>query len=145
MEPSPSRISRRGFVALCGAAAAIAASGANEDARAAFQALCERLTGFPRMALPADFAEQLRQALIEAGHADALEVLLREDATSDAALESEIIAACYSGVLPARVGNQPVVGTLYGALVWQAADFAAPPAMCAGDWTRPPAGALAEP
>ena len=143
MRPLALGFTRRSFAALCGGVAALAASApvpAEADGLAAFLDLSARLTGFPAEALDSTFGGALLRALVESGHGAALDGLLRgADGTDFSALETEIIAAWYSGVLPTASGN--VVGTLYGALVWAAADFAAPPGVCAGtgSWGQPPA------
>ena len=107
-----------------------------------FLDLSARLTGFPAEALDARFADGLRRALVESGRGAALDGLLQGEKSSDfRELEGAIIGAWYSGVLPTAAG--PVVATLYGALIWAAADFAARPGVCAGhgSWGRPPAPA----
>ena len=109
---------------------------------AAFLDLSARLTGFPATALDARFADSLLRALVESGHGTALDSLLQDANSADfRELEAAIIGAWYSGLLPAASG--PVVATLNGALVWAAADFAAPPGVCAGhgSWGRAPATA----
>lgn len=144
MNPFFTRLTRRAFVALCGApavAAVAAPSGSEASAdvvdHTPFSALCSRLTGFPAAALPPGFAAALRNALLATGRGEALDALLK--GTGDAELERDIISACYSGVLPGV--PRPVVATFYGALVWRAAAFAAPRGACAGasSWTKPPA------
>lgn len=141
MVPNP-KLTRRSFAALCGAATGVAfASPVIGDADS-FRALSAKLTGFDESALDPQFAIQLRQALLVAGHAAGLEELYEANtaaATAAAlALETNIISAWYSGVIPL---TPPVVGKLYGALVWSAADFATPPGMCAGggSWSGVPA------
>ena len=143
VHPPASGLTRRSFTALCGGAAALAASAparAGSDGLAAFLDLSARLTGFPAKELDAGFADGLLRALAESGRGAGLGGLLqaREDADFRE-LEAEIIGAWYSGMLPTAAG--PVVATLYGALVWAAAWFAAPPGVCAGNgsWSRPPA------
>ena len=141
MHPSAQGISRRSFVALCGAAPALAvtAPSASEAARlAAFRALSARLTGFALADMPAGFAADLLAALLEAGHGTGIEALLSgQQGSAAAALESAIASAWYSGVLPFPSG--PTVGALGDALVWQAANFASPPGICdgAGRWAAP--------
>lgn len=146
MNPPIAQLTRRAFVALCGAPAVAAvpaapsSGGAASDAAPStpFADLCARLTGFPAAALPPGFAAALHGALLSAGRGDALDAALQ--GASDAALECDIIAACYSGVLPGVDG--PVVASFYGALVWEAASFAVPRGACAGagSWSkRPPA------
>ena len=141
MVPNP-KLTRRSFAAFCGAATGVAfASPVIGDAES-FRALSAKLTGFDEAALDPHFATELRHALLIAGHAAGLEKLY--EATTAAAtaaalaLETNIISAWYSGVIP---HTPPVVGKLYGALVWSAADFATPPGMCAGDggWSGVPA------
>ena len=107
---------------------------------AAFLDLSARLTGFPAKELDAGFADGLLRALAESGRGAGLGGLLQAREGADfRELEAEIIGAWYSGMLPTAAG--PVVATLYGALVWAAAWFAAPPGVCAGNgsWSRPPA------
>ena len=133
------RLNRRTFAALCAAAPAIAvAANATQAAPVqAFRALSARLTGFPASALERGFADALWQALADAGHAPALAALLRGEGGPDsAALEVEIAAAWYSGVLPAPAGA--IVATLHDALIWQTLTFASPPSTCRAGWEEPP-------
>ena len=144
----PSRsaaLTRRSFAALCGSATGVVLAGPVPDAAAAasFRALSARLAGFDEAALDLRFASELRLALLAAGHgANLARLSSSADAPADAmvALEADIIAAWYSGVLP---GAEPVVATLHGALIWAAAPFATPPGMCdgGGGWGGAPAGA----
>ena len=139
MVPNP-KLTRRSFAALCGAATGVAfASPVIGDAES-FRALSAKLTGFDQSMLDPQFATQLRQALLVGGHAADLEELYEATTAATAAalaLETDIISAWYSGVIPL---TPPVVGKLYGALVWSAADFATPPGMCAGGggWSGAP-------
>ena len=139
--PAAPGLSRRSFVALCGAAPAlaVAAPSASEAARLdAFRDLSARLTGFGLADLDAGFAADLLAALLEAGHGTGIEALLAGQRGSEAAaLETAIAAAWYSGILPLSSG--PVVGALRDALVWKAVDFASPPGMCDGldSWAMP--------
>lgn len=134
-------LSRRSFVALCGAAPAlaVAAPSASEATRQdAFRTLSARLTGFDLADLDAGFAADLLAALLEAGHGTGIEALLAgQRAAGAAALETAIASAWYSGILPLSSG--PAMGALRAALVWQAADFASPPGMCDGldSWAMP--------
>ena len=143
MNPPIAQLTRRAFVALCGAPAVAAVPAAPSSRAAAstpFAGLCARLTGFPAAALPPGFAAALHGALLSAGRGEALDAALQ--GASDAALECDIIAACYSGVLPGAA--RPVVASFYGALVWEAASFAVPRGACAGagSWSkRPPVAA----
>ena len=140
-------LSRRSFTALCGGVAALAAAApvaAEAEGVDGFLDLSARLTGFPAEALDGRFADGLRRALAESGHGAILDgLLLGEKGADFRELEGAIIGAWYSGVLPSATG--PVVATLYGALIWAAADFAARPGVCAGhgSWGRPPAPAPA--
>jgi len=74
-----------------------------------FRALSATLTGFDESQLDAGFADALRRALLGAGHAANL-AALAATATArtpeTAALETAIVSAWYSGVLP---GAPPVV------------------------------------
>ena len=142
---SAATLTRRSFATLWGAATgvAIAAPVPNAAAVDSFRALSATLTGFDESQLDRGFASELRRALLDAGHASNLAALAATAAAptpETGALETDIISAWYSGVLP---GTPPVVATLYGALVWSAADFATPPGVCAGGggWSRAPAEA----
>ena len=135
------KLTRRSFAALCGAATGVAFATPVIGGADSFRALSAKLTGFDESALDPQFATQLRQALLIAGHAAGLNKLSATTAAAatagSLALETQIISAWYSGVIPR---TPPVVGKLYGALVWSAADFATPPGMCAGGggWSGAP-------
>ena len=139
------KLTRRSFATLCGAATgvAIASPVTNAGGADSFRALSAKLTGFDESTLDPQFAAELRRALLGAGHAAGLATLAETTAAAATvatlALETDIISAWYSGVLP---GAPPVVAKLYGALVWSAADFATPPGMCAGGggWSGAPRG-----
>lgn len=141
MVPTP-KLTRRSFAALCGAATGVAFATPVIGDADSFRALSAKLTGFDESALDPQFATELRHALLVAGHAAGLEELSESTAAAETAtslaLEADIISAWYSGVIPL---TPPVVGKLYGALVWSAADFATPPGMCAGGggWSGAPA------
>ena len=148
MRSPTTELSRRSFTAFCGGVAALAAwppVAAKAEGLAGFLELSARLTGFPATALDGGFAGGLRRALLESGHGAALDGLVQGETSADfRELEGSIIGAWYSGVLPTASGA--VVATLYGALIWAAADFAAKPGVCAGhgSWGRPPASAPAQ-
>ena len=134
-------LNRRSFSLLCGSASVAAAFGAalpDPPELGAFRKLCAELTGFPVSALDPRMAAQLLQALIEAGRGGELKRRLQGPSGDFADLETEIIAAWYSGVVPAPSG--PVVGTFQGALIWSALGFAGPPGVCGvpQDWSKPP-------
>lgn len=138
---SAATLTRRSFATLWGAATGVAIAAPVPGAAAvdSFRALSAMLTGFDEAQLDAGFASELRRALLGAGHASKLAALTTSTAPTPAtaALESDIVAAWYSGVLP---GAPPVVATLYGALIWSAADFATPPGVCGGGgWSKAPA------
>ncbi len=141
MVPNP-KLTRRSFAAFCGAATGVAFASPVIGNTDSFRTLSAKLTGFDESALDPQFAIQLRQALLVAGHAAGLEELYEANTAAAPAaalaLETDIISAWYSGVIPR---TPPVVGKLYGALVWSAADFATPPGMCAGGggWSGVPA------
>ena len=103
--------------------------------------LFAELTGFPASALDAPFAQQLAAALAAVGRIDELERRLRAPGDEFASLETEIIAAWYSGQLPAPSG--PMVGTFRNALIWAALGFATAPGVCGApeDWSKPPQAA----
>ena len=137
-------LTRRSFATLWGAATGVAIAAPVPAAGGvdSFRALSATLTGFDESQLDAGFADALRRALLGAGHAANL-AALAAPATArtpeTAALETAIVSAWYSGVLP---GAPPVVATLYGALIWSAAGFATPPGVCSGDgWSKAPAEA----
>lgn len=139
---SAATLTRRSFATLWGAATGVAIAAPVPDAAAvdSFRALSATLTGFDEAQLDAGFASELRRALLGAGHASNLAALAAPAAASapdTTALETDIVSAWYSGVLP---GAPPVVATLYGALIWSAADFATPPGVCGGGgWSKAPA------
>ena len=141
MVPTP-KLTRRSFAAFCGAATGVAFATPVIGDADSFRALSAKLTGFDESALDPQFATELRHALLVAGHAAGLEELSESTPAAGTAaalaLEADIISAWYSGVIPL---TPPVVGKLYGALVWSAADFATPPGMCAGGggWSGAPA------
>ena len=133
-------LSRRSLAALCGAAPALAALATvpTTESLDAFVALSSRLTGFAPRELDRSFATHLLLALIDRG--DDLAALRAGD--DDAELAADVIAAWYSGILPAA--RQPIVATFHDALIWQALHFAKPPSVCgtAGAWaSRPPPAA----
>ncbi len=144
-------LNRRTFATFCGAApsiAAMAASSPQAGVLEAFRELSARLTGFPASALDSGFAAALWRDLSETsdvGRQSALKTLLArpnangaDDECADCgAVEVEIIAAWYSGILPHTDG--PVVATLHDGLIWRTAWFARPPSVCAPLWEQPPA------
>ena len=149
-QQTPRLVTRRAFATLCGSVAGVAIvvpAATAQQGEDAFRALSARLTGFGPSALDAGFAGELRRELLALGHARTLDALARtndETTPETAELEAEIISAWYSGVFPTPAG--PVVGALYGALVWTAANFATAPGMChAGDWATAPEGATPVP
>ena len=145
MKRSTDSLSRRSFALLCGCAAAAAALGAAVPETPQLERLVKlsaALTGFPASALDARFAAQLAAALAANGRASELERWLNGPDGEFEELETEIIAAWYSGVLPTSAG--PTVGAFREALVWAALGFATPPGVCAApwDWSKPPQAAV---
>lgn len=141
MTCSAPRLTRRSFAAFsCGAPAlaAVAAAVPRADAEevAAFVRVSARLTGFAADELDTDFAAELLAALSASGPPPQMAALLQ--GAPAPALEEDVIAAWYTGVLPLPSG--PVVAALRTALVWQAADFALPRGICAGagSWREAP-------
>ena len=105
----------------------------------AFKRLSAALTGFPAAALDDEFARNLLQALKSSGRAAAIDALVRgKDAGDSASLETEIVSAWYSGLLPGETG--PVVATIRTALAWRVLGFASPSGACAtaAAWSEPP-------
>lgn len=133
-------VSRRAFAAFCGVApgvAALAASSPEARKAEAFREVSAKLTGFPADALDARFAAALWRALAAAGHQSALDALLADaDCDGCEAVQVEIIAAWYSGLLPEATGAVPA--TLHDALIWRAMWFARPPSVCAPLWEQAP-------
>lgn len=123
--------------------AAAADRGMAEGAQALRQRSA-RLVGFPAAALDEDFAVALWAAFAAGGRlADVRAWLAGSEPAPGAgeppsALEGEIAAAWYGGLLPGP--EDASVGAYYGALAWQAAAFATPPGRCAapGHWAKPP-------
>ena len=141
MKPSAHALSRRSFALLCGSATAAAAFGAavpETPELGLFKKLSGALTGFPASALDARFARDLAEALAAGGRRAELERRLEAPGGEFEGLETEIIAAWYSGVLPTPSG--PMVGTFRDALIWAALGFAMPPGVCGApqDWSKPP-------
>lgn len=141
MTPSIESLSRRSFAIFCGSASVAAALGASMPQAPElepFQKLSAELTGFPTSALDARFARDLAEALVAGGRRDELERRLEAPGSEFDDLETEIIAAWYSGILPAP--SRAVVGTFQGALIWAALGFAMPPGVCGApqDWSKPP-------
>lgn len=141
MNQPTSKLTRRSFAAACGSASAAAlgawpSTGINVNE---FRELSAELTGFPASALDVQFAAELAEALAAVGLGDELKRRLKASGGAFHDLETEIIAAWYSGVLPTPSG--PVVGTFQGALIWPALVFAAPPGLCRTpqSWSEPPA------
>lgn len=147
-------VPRRRFLAWCGAwcgtwcalLPGVPALAKGSDADDEVQLLRQRsasLTGFPASALDEDFATALWRALSASGRLAAARAWLagREPATAatepPSALELEIAAAWYGGLVPGAVAS---VGAYYGALAWRAAPFATPAGRCAapGHWAKPP-------
>ena len=133
--------SRRSFALFCGSAAVAAALGAAAPESPELERLLKlsaALTGFPASAFDAQFAVRLAAALAANGRADELARWLNAPGGEFDELETEIIAAWHSGVLPAPAG--PMVGAFRDALVWAALGFATPPGVCAApqDWSKPP-------
>lgn len=136
-------VPRRSFLAWCALLPGFGALAGGKDADDAVQLLRQRsasLTGFPASALDQDFAAALWAAFSAAGRSSDLRAWLagREPRS---ALDSEITAAWYGGMLP---GTDAVsVDAYYGALAWQAAAFATPAGRCGapGHWARPPRSA----
>ena len=126
MTQSIDSLSRRSFAFLCSSASVAAAFGGSPPDTpepGPLQNLFAELTGFPASALDAQFALELAEALATGGRADELQRRLRASDGDFDDLETEIIAAWYSGDLPAPNGpapNGPVVGTFQGALIWTA-------------------------
>ena len=147
MTPSIESLSRRSFALFCGSAGVAAALGAampEASELEPFQKLSAALTGFPASALDAQFAHELAAALAASGRADELERRLKAPVGECGDLDTEIIAAWYSGTLPAPSG--PVVSTFRDALIWAALGFATPPGVCGApqDWSKPPKPRLDE-
>ena len=141
MEPSTHALSRRSFALYCGSATVAAAFGATvpeTPESGLFQKLSAALTGLPAAALDAQFAQELAATLAAGGRIGELERRLRAPGSEFGDLETEIIAAWYSGILPTPSG--PMVGTFRDALIWAALGFATPPGVCAApqDWSKPP-------
>ena len=137
----PPSFNRRSFTLFCGSAGVAAALGASLSETpelGPFRKLCAELTGFPPSALDPQLTARLLQTLVEEGRGPELTSRLQAPSPEFADLEAEIIAAWYSGVLPAPSG--PVVGTFQGALIWAALGFATPLGVCGApqDWTNPP-------
>ena len=135
-------LTRRRFAVLTATATAAAgatgSSGAEVDA---FRRLSAALTGYPAESLDVGFARSLLQALGSLGHHAALGALARGEEVADRArLETDIVSAWYSGLLPGEA--EPAVATVTDALVWRALDFASPPGTCStgGSWDEPPPG-----
>ena len=144
MKPATHALSRRSFALLCGSATAAVAFGApgpETPKSEPFQQLSAELTSFPTSALDAQFAHELAAALAADGRIDELERRLRAPGSEFGDLETEIIAAWYSGVLPTPSG--PMVGAFRDALIWAALGFATPPGVCGApqDWSKPPQAA----
>ena len=141
MKPSTHALSRRSFALYCGSATVAATFGAavpETPESGLFQKLSAALTGFPASALDAQFAHELAAALAASGRIDELERRLRAPGGEFGDLETQIIAAWYSGILPAPSG--PMVGAFRDALIWTALGFASPPGVCGApqDWSKPP-------
>ena len=140
--PGQAGLTRRRFATLAAGATAAAGTASSGGVEAdAFRLLCATLTGFPAESLDARFARSLLQALRSSGHHDAIGALIRgEEADEAASLETEIVSAWYSGLLPGAA--EPTVASVRGALVWQALGFASPPGTCTagGSWDEPPPG-----
>ena len=141
MKPPTHALSRRSFALLCGSATAAAAFSApvpETPESGLFQKLSAALTGFPASALDAHLGHELATALAASGRIDELELRLKAPGSEFGGLETEIIAAWYSGVLPTPSG--PMVGTFRDALIWAALGFATPPGVCGvpQDWSKPP-------
>ena len=138
-------VPRRRFLAWCAllpGAAAVAASPSDAEV----QKLRERaatLTGFDAAALDAGFAAALWAAFASRGRLAELRAWLgsnvpRAGAPDSSPVAVEVAAAWYGGMIPAAQGDR--VGDFYGALAWQAADFAQPRGRCGvpGRWAQPP-------
>lgn len=141
MRQSIEPLSRRSFALFCGSASVAAALGASMPRGPELyplQKLSAELTGFPASALDAQFARNLAEALTVGGRRDELERRLEAPGSELGDLETEIIAAWYSGVLPTPSGS--MVGTFREALIWAALGFAMPPGICGApqDWSKPP-------
>ena len=141
MKRSMDSLSRRSFALFCGSATVAVALGAAAPETPELERLLKlsaALTGFPPSALDAQFAVRLAAALTANGRAAELEGWLNAPDGKFEELETEMIAAWYSGVLPAPSG--PVVGNFQDALAWTALGFVTPPGVCAApqDWSKPP-------
>lgn len=144
MTPSIESLSRWSFAIFCGSASMAAALGASMPQAPElepFQKLSAELTGLPASMLDAQFARDLAEALAVGGRSDELERRLTAPGSEFGDLETEIIAAWYSGVLPTPSG--PMVGAFRDALIWAALGFARPPGVCGApqDWSKPPPAA----
>ena len=142
-QPVRHALSRRSFTLFCGSVSVAAALGAampESPQLEPFRKLSAALTGFPVAALDPRIAARLLRGLVEAGRGKELTRRLRGPGDEFSVLETEIIAAWYSGVLPAP--SRPVVGSFQGALIWAALGFATPPGVCGApqDWSKPPIG-----
>ena len=135
-------LTRRRFAALAGllpaAVGAPSLRGADVDA---FRRVSGGLTGFPAESLDREFARNLLRTLKSSNRTAALDALIRgEDIRDRESLETEIVTAWYSGLLPGE--TEPSVATVRGALVWRVLGFASPPGACAtgASWSEPPPG-----
>ena len=134
-------LNRRSFTLFCGSAGVAAAFGAalpKSSELEPFRKLSAELTGFPVSALDPQLSARLLQALVAGGCRKELKRRVLAPGPEFGGLETEIIAAWYSGVTPAPSG--PVVGTFQAALIWPALGFATPPGVCSApqDWSKPP-------
>ena len=147
-QPARHALNRRSFTLFCGSVSVAVAFGASLSEAPElepFRKLSADLTGFPIAALDPQSSAQLLQALVEVGRGEELKSRLQAPGSGFSGLETEIIAAWYSGVLPApltRAMDAPGEGRLLtqGALIWAALGFAGPPGVCGApqDWSKPP-------
>ncbi len=138
----PAGLTRRRFATLAAAApAAVGATSTPGSEVDALRRVSATLTGFPAASLDIRFAASLLRALRNSDHRAAVDALIRgEDVRDSASLQTAIVSAWYSGLLPGETG--PTTATVRGALVWSVLDFASPPGTCAtgAPWSEPPSG-----
>lgn len=141
------KLTRRSLV-LAAASLAVAGGGALASAPAvaaervsldAFLRASSFLTGVSD--LDAEMGGAILAGLLAAGHADALEALVRDPAgQASGDVAGEVTAAWFSGVFTDADGE--TVADIQGALLWGALTFTKPWTICGGEtgyWSEPPA------